>query len=53
MTDIQRTFYNLNIRAVYKGSYKRRSNTEEERQMLRVRFWRHAREIKIRIFRYI
>ena len=32
-----KNFYNLNIRVINKGIYKRKSNTEEERQMLD--FW--------------
>ena len=31
-------FYNLNIRAVNKGNYKRKPNTEEERQILKLDF---------------
>ena len=45
-------FHNLDIKAVYQRNHKRRPNTKQERQMLRVRFWRHTREIKRRIFRY-
>ena len=38
MTDIQRNFYNLNVRAINKGNYKRKPTTEEERQMLQLDF---------------
>ena len=44
--------HNLDIKAVNQRNHKRRPNTKEENQML-VRFWRHTREIKRRIFRYI
>ena len=33
-----KNLYNLNIRAVNKGNYKRKSNTEEERQTLELDF---------------
>ena len=52
MTDIQSTFYNLNIRTINKENYERKSNTEVERHMLELN-WRHVREIKRRIFRHI
>ena len=34
----QKIFYNLNIRAVNKEKHKRKSNTEQERQMLELNF---------------
>ena len=48
-----KNFYNLSITAVNKEKYKRRFDAEEEKQILRVRFWGYIREIKGRIFRYI
>ena len=39
-------FYNLNIRAVNKEKHKRRSNTEEERQMLEWDFGDMAEKLK-------
>ena len=41
-----KNFYNLNIRAVNKEKHKVKYNIEEERQMFRIGFWRHAREFK-------
>ena len=48
-----KNFHNLSIKAVNEVNHKRRPNTEEERQMLRVRFWRYTREAKKGIFGYI
>ena len=48
-----KNFHNLAIKAVDRKNPKDRHNkVEEERQMI-VKFWRHAREIKRRIVRYI
>ena len=48
-----KNFHNLDITAVDWQSHNKRYNKEEERQMLRFRFWQYAREIKRRIFRYV
>ena len=41
-----KNFYNLNIRAVIKGHYKRRPNTEEERKMLELDFGDMSKKLK-------
>ena len=46
-----KNFYNLNIRDVNKGNYKRKSNTEEERQMLD--FGEMPEKLREGIFRYM
>ena len=53
MKDIQRTFMILNIRAVNKGNYKRKSNTEYKRQMLELDYGDNPREIKRKILKYV
>ena len=38
-----KNFHNLNIRAVSKERYKRKSSIEKEERDVRIRFWRHQR----------
>ena len=46
-------FYNLNISAVNKEKYKKIKYRRRGETYVRIRFWRHAREIEGRIFRVI
>ena len=47
-----RNFHSLTVSAVNKEKHKRNSNIKGER-CLRIRFWRHTREIKKGISRHV
>ena len=46
MIDTQRTSHNLSIKAVNKVNHKRKSHTEEERQMLELHFGDEPEKLK-------